>query len=125
MDIIPTLRYRDAHAAIAFLCDAFGFERNAVHDDDSGGVSHAQLTFGDGMVMLGSDRGEGSELNATPGGSSIYCVLDDVDGHAEKARTAGAQIVREPEDQDYGGRGYTATDPEGNRWSFGSYRPES
>jgi uncharacterized glyoxalase superfamily protein PhnB len=123
MDVIPTLRYRDANAAIAFLRDAFGFAENAVHRDGDQ-VSHAQMTFGDGMVMLGSDRDEGQAVNAELGASSVYCVLDDVAGHYERAVAAGAKIVRELRDEDYGGSGYTAQDPEGNRWSFGSYRPE-
>jgi uncharacterized glyoxalase superfamily protein PhnB len=122
MDVIPTLRYRDAEAAIAFLTAAFGFTEHAVHRDGDL-VVHAELRFGDGMVMLGSDRDEGADVNAAVGGSSVYCVLDDVKGHYERAIRAGARIARELRDEDYGGSGYTALDPAGNRWSFGSYRP--
>jgi uncharacterized glyoxalase superfamily protein PhnB len=122
MDVIPTLRYRDAEAAIAFLKDAFGFAEHAVYRD-ADLVSHAELTFGDGMIMLGNEREDGADVNAAIGGSSVYCVLDDVAGHYARAVDAGARIVRELRDEDYGGSGYTALDPEGNRWSFGSYRP--
>jgi uncharacterized glyoxalase superfamily protein PhnB len=122
MDVIPTLRYRDAEAAIAFLKDAFGFAEHAVYRDGDL-VAHAELTFGDGMVMLGSDRDEGADVNAALGGSSVYCILDDVAAHYARATAAGARIARELRDEDYGGSGYTALDPEGNRWSFGSYRP--
>lgn len=122
MDVIPTLRYRDADTAIAFLKDAFGFAEHAVYRDGDL-VSHAELTFGDGMVMLGSERDEGADVNAAVGASSVYCILDDVAGHHARAVAAGARIARELRDEDYGGSGYTALDPEGNRWSFGSYRP--
>ncbi len=54
--IIPCLRYRDAHAAIDWLCPAFGFSRHAVHENENGGVEHAQLTYGNGMVTLGEVR---------------------------------------------------------------------
>jgi uncharacterized glyoxalase superfamily protein PhnB len=123
MDVIPTLRYRDADAAIAFLKDALGFTEHAVHRDDAGAVQHAELRFGDGMVMLGSERPEGAEVNAETGASSVYCILDDVDGLYERAVAGGATVVRELRDEDYGGRGFTVQDPERNRWSFGSYRP--
>jgi uncharacterized glyoxalase superfamily protein PhnB len=122
MDVIPTLRYRDADAAIAFLKDAFGFGEHAVFRDGDE-VAHAELTVGDGMVMLGSDREAGADVNAAVGSSSLYCVLDDVAGHYERAVAAGAEIVRELHEAGYGGSGYTALDPEGNRWSFGSYQP--
>jgi uncharacterized glyoxalase superfamily protein PhnB len=122
MDVIPTLTYRDADAAVTFLTDAFGLTEHAVHRDGDA-VVHAELRFGDGMVMLGSFDPARAEVNAAPGAASIYCILDDVDGHHARAVAAGATIVREPRDEDYGGRGYSAHDPEGNRWSFGSYRP--
>lgn len=125
MDVIPAFRFRDAHGAIAFLTDALGFERNAVYPDDDGGVAHAELRFGDGMVMLGSEREEGSELHGTKGAASTYLVVADeaLDAAYERARSADAQVLRELHAEDYGGRGFTVADPEGNRWSLGSYRP--
>ena len=78
---------------------------------------------GGNWVMLGSDRPEGAEVNAETGASSVYCVLDDVDGLYDRAVAGGATVVRELRDEDYGGRGFTIQDPERNRWSFGSYRP--
>jgi uncharacterized glyoxalase superfamily protein PhnB len=124
MDVIPTLSYRDADAAIAFLTDALGFTEHAVHRDEAtGAVVHAELRFGDGMIMLGTLQPERGEFNAEIGASSVYCILDDVDGHYERAVAGGAKVVRELRDEDYGGRGYTVHDAEGNRWSFGSYRP--
>lgn len=132
--VIPCLRYADAPAAIAFLCDSFGFERHAVHTDDADPsiVHHAQLVLGDGMVMLGSDRpGETKDLYgwktpAEAGGITqcICCYVSDVDAHAERAKVAGARIVRGSYDNmGYPGRGYDALDPEGNVWNFGSYDP--
>jgi uncharacterized glyoxalase superfamily protein PhnB len=131
--IIPCLRYADAPAAIDFLCRAFGFERYAVYADDKdpGIVHHAQLTDRGTMIMLASlDDSEWAEKAglrtvAEAGGNTqtVYVVIDDVDGHAARARAAGAEIVSEPEDQDYGGRVYSARDPECYVWSFGSYDP--
>jgi uncharacterized glyoxalase superfamily protein PhnB len=121
--IFPVLRYEDAHAAIDFLERAFGFERHAVSDGESGGVGHAELTLGDEYVML-SSTGEGDErFNQGAGRYSLYVVVSDPDAHFARAKEAGAQIERELADQDYGSREYTARDPEGNLWSFGTYRP--
>jgi uncharacterized glyoxalase superfamily protein PhnB len=116
--IIPVLRYRDANAAIDFLKAAFGFEEHAVYRDDDGEVMHAELRYGDGMIMLGQAE-EGRE----PGGGPIYVIVDDVDAHVETAKAAGAEISRELAEMDYGSREYGAQDPEGNAWSFGTYRP--
>ncbi|MBA3898202.1 MAG: VOC family protein [Sphingomonadaceae bacterium] len=131
--IIPTLRYKDAPAAIDFLCDAFGFARHAVYPDDkdSATIHHAQLVRDGNMIMLGSAADSPyvtaarMKSVADAGGvtQALYIVIDDVDGHAERARAAGADIFMEPEDQNYGGRNYSARDPEGNVWSFGSYDP--
>lgn len=121
------MRYQDAQAAIAFLGEAFGFEAALVVEGEGGLIEHAQLVFRGGMVMLGSARDD--EFGRLMGGSgsrfraSVYVVVDDVSGHAERAREAGAEILMEPEEQDYGGSNYTARDPEGNIWSFGSYDP--
>lgn len=123
--VIPTFRYEDAPAAIEFLTTAFGFEATLVVEGDGGTILHAQLTHGTGMIMLGSMRddeyGRAIGSAATPG--AVYVIVEDVYAHAERARAAGAAIVMEPEEEDYGGANYTAKDPEGNVWSFGSYDP--
>jgi uncharacterized glyoxalase superfamily protein PhnB len=121
--ICPVLRYRDAHAAIDFLCEAFGFERHAVYASDDGAVEHAQLAHGSGVVMLSTERDDDRGWGNHAGQGWIYVVVDDPNVHYEQAKAAGATIVRELEDQDYGSRDYTAKDPEGNLWSFGSYDP--
>ena len=118
VNVIPTLQYRDAKAAIRFLCDTFGFHEHLCVSGDGDKVAHAQLTFGNGMVMLSSLKAEGS---VTP--ASIYVVVDDLDAHYNRAMAAGANISMEPADQEYGGRLYGATDPEGHQWHFGSYDP--
>jgi uncharacterized glyoxalase superfamily protein PhnB len=119
--IVPTLRYDDAKAAIDFLERAFGFERKAVHENEDGTVGHAELTHGRGMVMLGTS-GAGDPQFET-GHASIYVIVADPDALHERAKAAGAEIVRELTDQDYGSREFSAKDPEGNVWSFGTYDP--
>lgn len=132
--LIPCLRYIDAAAAIDFLCDAFGFERRAIHEDadDPRIIHHAELVFGNAMVMLGSARdGEEESLyNWTAprelGGVTAvtYVVVDDADAHCLRARNEGAIVVAEPHDNaGYPGRSYEALDPEGNVWNFGTYDP--
>ena len=123
----PTLRYRDAHAAIDWLERALGFERRAVHQDDAGNVVHAELDFRGGLVMLGSARnpaeGGFQEIAPPPGSSSVYVVIDDPDALHDRAKAAGAEIVRELVDLDYGSRDFAVRDPEGNLWNFGTYDP--
>ncbi len=128
--IIPCLQYRDAHVAIDWLCNAFGFERRAVYAE-AGIVHHAQLTFGTGMIMLSSadSAGEWSKRIVQPdeiGGRETQCacvIVDDADAHHAQAVAAGAEIVDDIADQDYGGRGYSCRDLEGHLWWFGSYDP--
>jgi uncharacterized glyoxalase superfamily protein PhnB len=123
----PSLRARDARALIRFLVDAFGFEETVVYADGDV-VHHAQLSWPEGGgIMLGSARGEprdepGGATN--PGAFGAYVVTDQPDALYERARKAGAQITAEPHDTDYGSRDFAAQDPEGNRWSFGTYRGE-
>jgi len=128
--IIPCLRYRDAHAAIDWLCKAFGFQRQAVYDDDKGGVAHAQLTYGNGMLMLGSvnDNDFGCHLLQPDQleGRETQCpcvIVKDCKAHYEQAKAAGATIVDDYAEKDYGGAGYSCRDPEGHLWWFGSYDP--
>jgi uncharacterized glyoxalase superfamily protein PhnB len=118
--IIPALRYPDARAAIDFLTSAFGFAEHAAHERD-GVIGHAELRLGDAWVMVGDQRAGSPEFPSGP--STIYVVVDDPDAHHDRARAAGAEIVRELTDQDYGSREYAARDPAGNVWSFGTYMP--
>jgi uncharacterized glyoxalase superfamily protein PhnB len=128
-NIFPTLRYRDADAAIEWLKDVFGFEEKAVYRGDDGVVHHAELSLGGGLIMLGQHRPDGFFGNAEPDAdaspAAIYVVLDDVDSHHARAVEKGADVFRDMVDQDYGSREYAARDLEGNRWSFGTYDPYS
>jgi len=132
--LIPCLRYADAPSAITFLCEAFGFERHAMYTDSSNPatVLHAQLNLGDNMVMLGSAiAGEASEryrwrTPAEAGGITmcVCAVVDDIEAHYARAVASGADIVTPLHDNvGYPGRSYTARDPEGNVWDFGTYNP--
>jgi uncharacterized glyoxalase superfamily protein PhnB len=121
--VFPWRTYDDAPAAIAFLERTFGAERHAYHEESDGSVAHAELRFGNGIVMVGSSR---PDLPATRGagerGTGIYIAVDDIDGHFARAQAAGAEIVSEVRDLGYS-REYTARDPEGNSWQFGTYQP--
>jgi uncharacterized glyoxalase superfamily protein PhnB len=130
--IYPALRYRDARAAIAFLHDAFGFEPVAIYPEEGEPVVHAVLAFEGECIMLGTERDVPETLPgivtvAAAGGvtSTQYVALDDPDAHYEHAKAAGATILREPVTTDYGSREYTARDPAGNIWTFGTYRPQT
>lgn len=128
--IIPCLRYRDARAAIDWLCKAFGFEKHAVYEGTDGGIDHAQLVFGNGMVMLSSARDDDfGRLLAQPDETagretqSPCVIVADPRTHYERAKAAGAEIVVDFAEQDYGGAGYGCRDLEGHYWWFGSYDP--
>ena len=130
--IISVLRYRDAPAAIEWLCLTFGFEKHLVAPNDDGTIAHAQLSFGNGMIMLGSvldDETEFGLLMKQPdeigGGStqSAYVVVTDADAVYASAKAGGARISMEIRDEDYGGRGFSCHDLEGHLWSFGTYDP--
>ena len=120
-DLIPYLYYRDAGAAAEFLTKAFGFSLRGMHKTDSGEVMHAELGLGKSAVMLGPAKKEfGFEApNDLPARhSGVWCYVDDADAHCAAARAAGATIVREPVDQFYGVREYTARDLDGQEWFF-------
>lgn len=128
--VIPTMRYHDARAAIDWLCRAFGFQAGLVVPGEGDTIGHAQLSFGNGMIMLGSVRDDpfGKLLKAPAdlGGASTqsaYVIVEDTRSHYERAKAAGAKIVTELKTEDYGGSGYSCLDPEGHLWNFGSYDP--
>lgn len=124
--IYPTLHYNDPTAAIAWLEKAFGFKTKMNVPDESGGVAHAELSLGAGMIMLGSarkDMGWVSPRDLPALHQAIYVYVADPDAHFEQAKAAGAEITREPIDTDHGSRDYGAKDLEGHEWWFGTYRP--
>ena len=113
---------------IEWLCAAFGFERRMVIDDGNGGIAHAELTYVDGMIMLGSARDdEFGKLQSTPtalGGTtqSPYIVVTDADDAYARAKAAGAEMIGDIRQQSYG-RDFSCRDPEGHLWNFGDYNP--
>ncbi len=117
--LYPSMRYRDANAAIEWLECAFGFRRLLVVPGEDNTVAHAELATGTGVLMLGST------LPGSPGGGggAPYVYVADVAEHCAQAKAAGAQITRELEEKDYGGSAYACLDCEGNEWHFGSYVP--
>ena len=128
--VIPALRYRDAPAVIEWLCDNLGFEKHLVVPDEQGGIAHAQLSFGNGMIMLASIReSEFGKLMKQPDEisgaetQSPYLVVDDADTVYEKVKASGGEIVIEIKDEDYGGRGFSCRDLEGHIWNVGTYDP--
>ncbi|TWP46915.1 glyoxalase [Lentzea tibetensis] len=124
----PTLSYDDAPAGIRFLVEAFGFaEHLVVPGEADGEVVHAELVWPEGGgVMLGSSkRSAGESGGSAQGSASIYVVTANPDEVYARAHAAGAVEVRGLRDEDYGSRGFIVRDPEGNTWSFGSYRGAS
>lgn len=129
--IIPGLHYRDAMAMIEWLCRAFGFEKQAVYAGPDGVVLHAQLTFGNGMVMVGSvdSQRASSKWEKQPddiGGAETqtpYLVVSDIDALYASAQTAGGKMVMELEEKAHGGRAFSCSDPEGHVWHFGTFDP--
>lgn len=121
----PTLRANDAPGLIRFLVEAFGFEETAVFRDGDI-VHHAQLSWPPGGgIMLGSFRGEQADsVPVAPGSFGAYVVTDDPDALFARATAAGAEVLAGLHQTDYGSRDFTVRDPEGNRWSFGTYRGE-
>jgi uncharacterized glyoxalase superfamily protein PhnB len=120
--IVPYLLYEDAEAALDFLSRAFGFQEVLRYTGEQGYVNHAEMRIGDGVIYLGDpgdDYRNPKQLGQETVG--IYVVVDDVDAHCERARAAGAEITREPTDEEYGDRMYHARDLEGHRWYFAQH----
>ncbi len=127
--IMPAMRYRNAPAAIDWLCQVFGFARHAVYSNPDGTVAHAELTLGGGMIMLGSgkddeySKGFKSPIELGVETRSVYIVVPDADAVFARAQAAGAVVVRPLNNTDYGSREFTVKDPEGHSWSVGTYDP--
>lgn len=129
-NVIPCMRYRDAPAAIDWLCTTFGFEATLVVPNEDGSIAHAQLSFGNSMIMLGSvfdtefgrlmkQPSEIGQFNT----QSSYLVVNDADKVYARVKEARGELLLDIKDEDYGGRGFTCRDPEGHIWSIGTYDP--
>jgi uncharacterized glyoxalase superfamily protein PhnB len=129
-NVIPCLRYRDAPAAIEWLCDTFGFEKQLIVPNEDGTIAHAQLLFGNGMIMLGTavttNFGRFMKQPDEIGGAETqtgYLFVPDADLIYQRAKAAGAVIEIDIKDESYGGRGFTCRDLEGHLWTIGTYDP--
>ena len=117
----PVLVYDDAQAAIEYLTQTFGFKEHAVHRTPEGLIAHAELEYLGSYIGL-SERGKGGERSIFDlGPCCVYVVVDDPDAHHDVAVAAGADVIMELQDQDYGSRDYAVRDPEGFVWAFGTY----
>ena len=124
----PIVNAEDAPAIIRFLVDAFGFEEILVVPGEAEGlVEHCQMRWPEGGgVMLGTaDRPDNKFSQRPTGAASVYVVTDHPDELHDRALANGATLFHPLEDQDYGSRDFSVTDPEGNVWSFGTYRGEA
>ncbi len=127
--IMPAMRYRNAPAAIDWLCQVLGFTRHAVYANPDGSIGHAELTLGGGMIMLGSEKddeyGRGFKSPAELGAEtrSSYIIVADADAVYARAQAAGAVVVRPLQSTGYGSREFSIKDPEGHSWSVGTYDP--
>lgn len=125
-NIYPSLTYDDAEAAIEWLCRVFGFTRRLVVPGANGGVLHSELSLGPGVIMVSSPKPDAGRVGqrGLEGVPQALCIrIDDPDGHFSRAEAAGAVILQDLKDEDYGSRGYMAQDLEGHQWYFGAYRP--
>ena len=128
--LVPAIRYRDVAGAVTWLCSAFGFAQPNLVTGEDGSIVHAQLTFGQSMIMLlpvgGSDLDSVMKQPDEIGGAetqSCYFYVPDADSHYTTAKLAGAEIVLDIKEYGNGCRGYSCRDIEGHIWSFGTYDP--
>jgi uncharacterized glyoxalase superfamily protein PhnB len=122
--IFPYLSYRDTAAALRFLEQAFGFTTNVRWEASDGTVQHAEVTFGDGAVMMGTADHPAVPLDGTSVGQGLYVYVEDVDAHFAQAQAGGSGRVSAGGYR-VGNAPLSGLDPEGYEWSFGSYRPET
>ena len=126
-NIFPEIIYDDAPAALEWLARAFGFELGEVIEGPDGTIAHAEMHYGAGTVMpksAASDTRFGTSPGALGGvNQTVFVAVEDPDAHYVRAKAAGAEIVMEPTDTDFGARNYAARDPEGHLWGFGDYWP--
>lgn len=128
--IIPTIRYKNVSTAIEWLCHAFGFKKHLIVTGTNGTITHAQLNFGNALIMLGAENNNDyNKFIKTPkdlngiNTQAPYIIVDEIEKHYQRAISGGAKIILDLKNEDYGGQGYSCLDPEGYIWNFGSYDP--
>ena len=125
-NIYPSLSYDDAASMIDWLCGAFGFTKRLVVPGPDGTIAHSELSLGPGVIMVSSAKLDAGRVSprSLPAVNQAVCIrIDDPDAHFVQAKAAGAAVLQELKDEEYGSRGYMAKDPEGHIWYFGTYRP--
>ena len=119
---ISSVIYKDNRAALKWLQKAFGFEASEVLTDAKDNIVHAEMTHGDGVIMISNEFTSWAKSPDSVGGSNtqrVHVRLEKgIDEHCARARAAGAKVAMEPADQFYGDRTYSAMDPEGHHWTF-------
>ena len=120
-NIFPVLRYKNAPAAIGWLGRAFGFEQQISFDNPDGTIAHAELRLGAGVIGISSDGGPASDNPWSAVRQGVYVKVADIDAHHDRAKAAGATIVKPLADTNYGSREYSARDLDGRLWGFGTY----
>jgi PhnB protein len=122
--VIPYLSYRDAPAAIDYLCRTFGFEERFRMPGPDGAIGHAELSIHGEVVMLATavdEMGMSTPDELGKHHALVMVYVDDVDAHHARAVAAGAASIGEPETKFYGDRSYQAKDPEGHTWYFAQH----
>jgi uncharacterized glyoxalase superfamily protein PhnB len=121
----PIISFRDAHTSVAFLKAAFGFEERGIYtrEGDPSVVEHGELAWPEGGGIMFGTAGKDDSVfgRRTPGNDAVYLVCRNPDELFDRAVAAGGEVVMPLADEDYGSRGFTVRDPEGNLWSFGTY----
>ena len=128
--VVPTMPYRNTTAMVDWLCDAFGFQKQVIVKGEDEKIKHAELTFGESMIMVvGVQDSPFEKLVVHPdqvGGvetQTCYLIVADVEAHFASAKAKGAEIIFSVRVENHGGRGYACRDPEGHMWMFGTYDP--
>jgi len=121
--ITPVLVYSDIEVAHTFLVETIGFDAGPLHRSDDGQVVHGEVHVDGQSIWLHratTDHGLSSPRSHHTAFGGLAVLVDDMDAHCERARAAGAVVDHAPQDQPYGRREYSARDPEGHRWWFGT-----
>jgi uncharacterized glyoxalase superfamily protein PhnB len=124
----PILHYRDTQAARRFLVDVLGFEEAVAATNERNEIMHAEMRWptGGGLVFGSTSHTDGVHGRMKAGSSAIYIATDDVDAVHRRTRAAGAEVVQPPTTTTFGSGAeayvFTVRDPEGNLWTFGTYR---
>lgn len=124
----PILHYRDTRMALRFFVDVLGFHQAVAIADEEGDIVHAELRWpGGGAFVFGSTKHtDGVHGHMSPGSNAMYVITADVDAVYQRVQQAGSDVLNPPHETQFGSGAtayaFTAQDPEGNLWTFGTYR---